>query len=464
MDRNELLSALRGAVESHDAAALGALVKQNHPADVAACLSGLDAPHARAFLGRLAPAARASLFGYLEPDAQAVVVKDYGRHELAELFVHMSHDERADLFNKLPEASREYALAALAQAEREDVRRLASHPEGTVGAVMTSDYATLPPGLTAREAVERLRYEAPDKETIYQAYVVDAERRLVGTVSLRDLIVAPAEARVGELMSRDVITARAEDPRSEAARLIAHYDLLALPVVNGGDRLVGIVTYDDAMDVAEAEATEDFHRTGGTTGKVLSLRDATVGLLYRRRIFWLGLLVFGNLFTGAGIAFFEDTIATYVALVFFLPLLIDSGGNAGSQAATLMVRALATGDIGLRDWGRMLTREFSVAALLGVTMAIAVSGIGVFRGGPEIAIVVSVTMVLVVIAGSVIGMSLPFLLSRFHLDPATASAPLITSIADAVGVVIYFSMAVMVLGGPDAQPVADAFAALSGTA
>ncbi|MGY6531831.1 magnesium transporter, partial [Glycocaulis sp.] len=177
---------------------------------------------------------------------------------------------------------------------------------------------------------------------------------------------------------------------------------------------------------------------------------ASTFVLYRMRIVWLVLLVFGNIFSGAGIAYFEDTIMAYVALVFFLPLLIDSGGNAGSQAATLMVRGLAVGDVKLSDWGRMIGRESFVALLLGITMAIAVSAIGIVRGGPEVALVVSLSMVVIVLVGSVIGMSLPFILSRMKLDPAAASAPLITSIADAAGVLIYFSIATALLDLPAA--------------
>lgn len=206
--------------------------------------------------------------------------------------------------------------------------------------------------------------------------------------------------------------------------------------------MVGIVTADDAMDVAQDEATEDFHKSGGSLGRVAhSIKDASVGVLYRNRVFWLVLLVFGNVFSGAGIAYFEDLIAANVVLVFFLPLLIDSGGNAGSQAATLMVRALATGDVVLRDWASMLGRELVVAGLLGLTMALAVSTIGFVRGGLSIALVVALTMQVIVIVGSVIGMSLPFLLSRFNADPASASSPLITTIADGAGVVIYFYIA-----------------------
>ena len=441
----------RLALDPRDTAGFLAVARANHAADVAAALDQLDAPLACRLLHVLPAIERADLYGHLSPASQVGIASCIDRTELAELFLHMSHDDRADLFNRLSAGQRESFLPALAQVEREDLRRLAAYKEGTVGATMTSDYATVLPGLTARDAVEHLRHVAPDTETIYQAYVIDDERRIVGTVSLRDLIVAAPLQRVEAFMKRDVITVAADSPREEAARLVARYDLIALPVVDAADRLVGIVTYDDAMDVAETEATEDFHRVGAMAGLAASIRDATVASLYRKRIFWLVILVFGNIFSGAGIAYFEDTISAYVALVFFLPLLIDSGGNAGSQSATLMVRALATGDVVMKDWARMLARELGVATLLGATMALAVSLLGLWRGGPEIAVVVVLTMQLVVMIGSMIGMSLPFLLSRFRLDPATASAPLITSIADATGVVLYFAIATAVLGLPSPQ-------------
>ncbi|MCX2887537.1 magnesium transporter [Pseudomonas sp. LB-090624] len=200
-----------------------------------------------------------------------------------------------------------------------------------------------------------------------------------------------------------------------------------------------------ALETQRREVTEDFHKGASITNHVGNLRDATLGLLYRKRVLWLVLLVFGNLFSGAGIAAFEETIAAHIALVFFLPLLVDSGGNAGAQSATLMVRGLATGEVFMRDWCRMLGREFGVALALGCTMALAVAFLGVLRGGPQIALIVASSMVVIVLVGSLIGMSLPFLLSRFKLDPATASGPLITSIADAAGVLVYFGIATQVL-------------------
>lgn len=437
-----LAEALRA---SDNLAPLRDFLATEHPADLAHFLAGYDAEEVWRALDELPLARQAELFGYLESDRQLALVTVAPRANLVRLVTEMNADERADLFNALPEDQRQALLPALAQAEREDLRRLTAYKEGTAGAIMTSDYAVLGAGLTAAEAIEKLRREAPDKETIYRAYVIDDDRRLLGSLRLQSLILAPAEMTVGAIMETNTLAVAVDEDQEAVASKIARYDILALPVVDAEGRLVGIVTHDDALDVIQEEATEDFHKTGTVRGLAANVRDAGIFMLYRARIVWLVVLVFGNIFSGAGIAYFEDTISTYVALVFFLPLLIDSGGNAGSQAATLMVRALATGDVRIADWGSMLGREVLVAGLLGVTMALAVSMIGVVRGGPEIALVVSLSMVLIVLVGSLIGMTLPFVLTRLRLDPATASAPLVTSIADASGVLIYFTIATALL-------------------
>ncbi|HDS1737755.1 magnesium transporter [Pseudomonas sp. BP8] len=332
-----------------------------------------------------------------------------------------------------------------AQARRDGLLQPGRYAEGTAGALMISEYSSLDSGLSATQAIDMLRREAADAETIYQSYVLDEQRNLLGTVSLRELILAAPDQAIDQLMVHTVICVCTSTLQEEVARLIRKHDLLAVPVLDEAGRLVGIVTCDEALDVVVEEATEDFHKGALIANHIGNLRDATVGLLYRKRVLWLVLLVFGNLFSGAGIAAFEDTIAAHIALVFFLPLLVDSGGNAGAQSATLMVRGLATGDVVMRDWLRMLGKECGVALALGGTMAIAVASLGMLRGGTDIALIVASSMLLIVLIGSLIGMSLPFMLSRIKLDPATASGPLVTSIADAVGVLIYFGIASQVL-------------------
>jgi len=398
-------------------------------------------------LERLPLERRANVLGYLPGEEQVEITAAMSDETLLTLFEEMGSDERADLFNLLGEDRREALLRRMARQEREDLKRLASYEEGTAGAIMTSDYVAIPTGMTVSQAMMRVRQTAPDAETVYQLYIIDADGRLAGTLSLRQLMVARPGAKVDDIMIKDVISMTVDEEQEEVARVVARYDLLALPVLDADERLVGIVTHDDAMDVAESEATEDFHKGMSIGALEDGVSRVPLWSLYRKRVTWLVLLVFANLFSGAGIAYFEETIAAQVALVFFLPLLIGSGGNAGAQAATLMVRGMATGDVGVKDWGKLLGRELLVAGSLGLTMALAVAPIGVMRGGEAVAMVVAMSMVIIVLFGSLLGMCLPFLLDRLGWDPATASAPLVTTLIDASGVLIYFSIATAILTG-----------------
>lgn len=424
-----------------DEARFKELCETAHPAEVAEGLGEVDSERVAELLRVLEPTKRAEVFSNLNADKQADLVELLNKNELAVVLQKMPPDERADVFNFLSDEMREDVLPLLARAEREDILRLGSYEEGTAGAVMTSDYATLDPKLTIREAIDRLRLEAPRRETIYNAYVIDSQRRLIGVVSLRDLILASPSKRVEEIMKTDVIFARVTDSQEEVAKKFSKYDLLALPIVNGGDALVGIVTVDDVLDVTEEEATTDFQLMGSSAPIGVSVKEAGLFLLFKKRIPWLLVLVFMNVLSGAGIALFQDVIGQVVTLVLFLPLILGSGGNAGSQSATLMVRALATGDVRLRDWFELLGREILVAFALGFVMAIAVSSFGFFRAGREVTMVVAIAMIAVVMFGSLMGMLLPFIFTRFKMDPATASAPLITSLTDVAGVIIYFSIA-----------------------
>lgn len=422
-----------------------AFLASAHAADIAAFLKDKDPKADWQVFDLLSLARQAELIGYLQRHRQVALARTAPRARLAAIVTRMNADERADLFNALTRQERENLLPALAQAEREDVRRLTSYREETAGSIMTSAYAVILPDQTCAEALETLRREAPDKETIHRAYVVDAERRLLGSVRLQDLVLADPGASVRSVMERDPHAVPVTADQEEAARDVARYDLAALPVIDEDGRIVGIITHDDALDVLTEEATEDIHKSGSVAGLAQDVGRAGVMLLYRARVFWLVLLVFGNIFSGAGIAQFEDTIAQNMALLFFLPLLIASGGNAGAQASTLTVRAMATGEIELGQWGRLLAREIAVAGLLGITMALAIYGIGLWRGGTDIAMVVALSMIVIVLMGSLVGLTLPFVLIRFGFDPATASGPLVTSIADIAGVLIYLGIAHLVL-------------------
>ena len=389
---------------------------------------------------------RSYVFSYLSPEIQVELAKVLPRQVLADIIGEMSSDKRADVFKRLDEHQQNALLPALAQAEREDIRLLSSYMEGTAGAIMSSEYATLLPNMSVADAIKMLRSESPDTETIYFAYVLDEARKLLGVLSLKQLILAQEDQNINELMVTNVLFAKVDADQDDVAKTIARYDLLALPIVDEQGIMVGIVTHDDAMDVAREEATEDFLKVGAVNAtSKLSLKSTPILHLYKNRVFWLVFLVFGSLLSGIGIAHFEDIIAQNIVLVFFLPLLVGSGGNAGSQSSTLMVRALATGDVQFKDWFSLLGRESLVALCLGLTMALAVSFLGFYRGDEYVALVLAISMVGIVLLGCLIGMSLPFILNKFGFDPASASAPLVTSICDATGVLVYLSIASVIL-------------------
>ncbi|MDP3526715.1 MAG: magnesium transporter [Hoeflea sp.] len=441
----ETLASALAASSSADIAMHRDFLASAHPADIAEFLEDKDADVDWQVLDLLSLGKQAEVLGYFKRHEQVALARSAPRARLAAIVTQMDPDDRADLFNALTDDEQEALLPALAQAEREDIRRLAAYENGTAGAIMTSDYAVLSPQLTARQALDTLRREAPDKETIYRAYVVDPDRKLLGAVRLQDLILANPRTPVDAIMRRETHAVDVSVDQESVAREVARYDLVAMPVVDRDGRIVGIITHDDVLDVLTEEATEDFHKSGSVGELAQTVGHATIMMLYRARVIWLVLLVFGNIFSGAGIAHFEDIIATHMALLFFLPLLIASGGNAGAQASTLTIRAMATGEVELSHLGRLLGREVMVAGLLGLTMAVAIFGIGYWRGGADIALVVAIAMIIIVLVGSLIGMTLPFVLTRVGFDPATASGPLVTSIADIAGVLIYLGTAQLVL-------------------
>ena len=442
-----LVPELREMLDTNDVENIKLFCEAEHPAIIADFLSALEPVEIFEILKHTNLELQAKIISHLTEDTQVAVVEIMGKLEIAKLLGKMARDDRADIFKQLSKKLQNLILPALAQAEREDIRRLASYEEGTAGAVMTSDYATLALHLTTSEAVEVLRQVAPDKETIYYTYILDDNRKLLGMVSLKDIIVATKDTPLSEIIETDIAYAMVSDHQEDVAHKMRKYDIIALPVLNEDESMVGIITFDDIEDVIVEEATIDFHSLGAisqpTDGELsgIDMRDTSILLMVRKRLPWLLILVFVNIISGAGIAHFESTIQAVVALVFFLPLLIDSGGNAGSQSSTLMVRALATGQAKMSDWLYLLTKEVLVASILGLGMGLAASVLGFWRGGPEIALIVSLTMACIVVFGSLVGMSLPFLLNKLKLDPATASAPLITSLADIGGILIYFNIA-----------------------
>lgn len=376
----------------------------------------------------------AEAFTHLEPHDRDGLLRDLTDEETRQLLSSLSPDDRTHLLEELPGNVTRRLLNLLSPDDLSEARHLLGYPEESVGRMMTPDYAAVRPDWTAARALEHIRQLGKDTETINVVYVTARGGTLMGQVELR-LILADPATPVDQIMDPNVVSLSAHEDREKAVHAVERYDVNVIPVVDSGGVLLGIVTVDDVLDVAEEEVTEDFHRIATVEPIHVPLREAGVGLFYQRRIGWLLVLVFVNVLSGAGIAYYQETIARANALVFFLPLLIASSGNAGAQSATLMVRGLATGDVQGRDWLRLLGKEL-------------VSLLGMYRAGAQVAVVVAVTMVAVVLVGSLIGLGLPLLLNRFGIDPAVASAPLVTSIADIAGVLIYFSFASWYLGLP----------------
>jgi magnesium transporter len=445
MLRDVLETEIPQLIEARDWLRLRDVLADVAAPEIADALHALPKPERVLLFRAMSREQAADVLSHMEAEPQHALLMDLTDEESRQLLTALPPDDRTNLLAELPGQVTQRILNLLDPADLKEARWLLGYPEESVGRLMTPDYVAVRSEWSAHEALRHIRRRGRISETINRIYVVDHQWRLIDDLDLRRFILAEPDATVAELMDHTFVSVAASADRREAVNLIQLYDLTALPVVDSDGVLLGIVTVDDVLDVAEEEATEDFHRVGSVGPLRSSLREASVTFLYRRRIGWLMALVFMNILSGAGIAWYEDTIAAVVALVFFLPLLIGSAGNAGAQAATLMIRALATGDVRMTDWFHLLGKELAVSALIGVTMAAGVALVG-FARAPEVVLIVSLTMFIVVMVGSLLGMSLPFVFTRFGWDPATASAPLITSLADISGVLIYFFIASRILG------------------
>lgn len=359
---------------------------------------------------------------------------------LTTLINDLEADDRTAFFEELPGQITQKLFQLLTAEQLRITMRLLGYPDNSIGRLMTPAYIAVKPQQSVESVFQLIRLRGKNFEILNSVYVIDDNWKLLDDIKIKDLILASPEESVSELMDDRCLSLYAMDDQESAVQVFRDYDRTALPVVNQNGILLGIVTVDDIMDVEEEETTEDFHKFGAFQSPVPSPLKAPIFSLYKTRVIWLLALVFTNVFSGAALSSYEDVIQSVVSLIFFLPMLIAGGGNAGSQSATLMIRSLAVGDTQLSDWYKLIGRELLVSFLLGVTMAAGVALIASVRA-PEIIAVVSITMVLIVIVGSLIGMLLPFLFTKLKLDPAAASAPLVTSLADICGVVIYFSVA-----------------------
>jgi magnesium transporter len=400
-------------------------------------------------LFRLLPRKQAKhTFQQLSHNKQEQIVEQLAKNtgRVASLLNDLDPDDRTAFLEELPGSVSQKLILLLSPDERKVAQTLLGYPENSIGRLMTPDYVAVKSNYTIEQTLRHVREFGHDSETLNVIYIIDEDWRLIDDVRIREILLARPDQKISELLDNRFIALNAFDDQEKAISIFQDHDRVALPVTDTDGHLIGIITFDDVMDVVEEEHTEDFHKFGAFKDTVVNPLKAGITYVYKKRIFWLFTLVFMNVFSGAALAHYENVIQSVVSLIFFLPLLIGSGGNAGAQSATLMIRSLATGDVELSDWLRLVGREILVSFLLGISMAVAVSLVATVRS-PEIIIVVSVTMIATVMVGSLIGLSLPFIFTRLRLDPATASAPLITSIADITGVIIYFSIATWYFSG-----------------
>jgi magnesium transporter len=449
--RSGIPRAVRDAIDAGDWRRLMALrdawpLPHHVAQEVAERLRDTERQERPLFFRSLPEPIAAEVFAELDRNLRDELIYQLSDGETQRLLADLSPDDRTDVLSALPGRVTQRLMTLLDPDDMAEVKSLLGYAGDSVGRFMTPDYLAIKPHWSVRRAIQHVRERGRTSETAAVVYVVDERWVLIDALALQTLVFASEDESVESLMDGIFVSIQADADREEAVRLMQRHDRVALPVVDDAGVLIGIVTVDDVMDVAEAEATEDFHRSAAMEPLPGSYWETSAMFLYRARVGWLALLVFVNLLSSGVIAAFEETLAAVVTLAFFIPLIIDTGGNAGSQAATLMVRAISTRDVRLHEWARVLGKEVFVGLGLGATLGVLGGLLGLWRGTPEIGLVVFLTMVSIMMVTNVIGLLLPFALTALRRDPATASGPLITSVADAVGLLIYFSFAVLILG------------------
>jgi magnesium transporter len=418
----------------------------------------LVAPEVTDLLRELDTNDRVLLFRALPRSLAAEVFSTLGRETRDELLLTLTDretkrlledlepDDRTDLLGELPGQVTQRLLNLLDPAELAEARQLLGYPEDSVGRLMTPDYLAVRPDWTISRAVSHIRERGREDETSNMIFVVDDTWRLLDDIPLQRFVLADPHSLVSDIMDGQYVSLSAHADREEAVAKMRRFDRVALSVVDSDGVLIGIVTVDDVLDVAEEEATEDFYRSSAIAPVREGYWEAGVALLYRSRIGWLAALVLVNLLSSGVIAAYEEILLQYVTLAFFIPLLIDTGGNAGAQSATIMIRAISLGEVKLDQWWRAFRKEAAIGLLIGATLGLMGLILGLFRGGFEIGLIVMLTMIGMLLLTNLLGVILPFLLIRLRRDPAIASGPLITSVADAVGLLLYFWIASLVLG------------------
>ena len=420
------------------------------PADVAAVLGSLEKERMPLLFRLLPKEAAAETFAELESEDQELLIRGFSDRELHELVNELYVDDAADLVDEMPANVVKRILDQAAPQMRREINEILRYPENSAGSIMTTEYVSLRPGMTVAEAIARIRKTGVDKETIYTCYVTEG-RKLLGAVSVKDLLLASDDDMpVSKLMDENVISVSTMTDQEEVAKMLSKYNFLALPVVDTDGRMVGIVTFDDAMDVIVEETTEDIEKMAGMLPSEKSYLRSTPWDLFRHRIPWLALLMVSATFTGLIITGFENALAAQVVLTAFIPMLMDTGGNSGSQASVTIIRALSLGELDFSDAPLVVWKEIRTAALCGFALAALCFGkIMLFDrlllGNADItlmtAFVVCFTMALTVLIAKIVGCTLPLAAKSLGFDPAVMASPFITTIVDALSLLVYFGIA-----------------------
>lgn len=453
----EFLTPLGDALAEHlEAAHFDAarrLLCSLEPVDIAALIAELPPSQALPAYRLLPKTLAAATFAYLENETQTALLHLFTDREVGTVMQGMYNDDVADLLEELPAGVVKRLLRAVPPDERRTLNELLRYPEGSAGSVLTTEYVDLKAAMTVSAAFRYIRACGPNKETVYTCYVTDENRRLQGVVTVRELLLADEEAKIGDLMNRQVHAVRTTDDREQAAQLCARYDLLALPVVDSEERLVGIITVDDVVDILREETTEDIEIMAAITPTDRPYLKTGVWSTFRSRIPWLLVLMLSATLTGIIITRFEATLATSVLLTAFIPMLMGTGGNSGSQSSATIIRVLALGQLRFRDVGRVLWKELRVSVLCGLVLAVAVyvkllvvDGwmLGIPIHGGE-ALVICLTLALTVVCAKLLGCSLPMLVWKLGLDPAVMAGPFITTAVDALSLLMLCGTAFLLL-------------------
>ncbi len=428
---------------------VAAETEEMHAADLADVVEAMPREKVGEFLRALPTNRAARVIEYLDDELRSEFLEHASTEQAAEIISEMTPDDRADVLEGLEEKTADEILSDLSDEEREETEKLLQYEPDTAGGLMTTEFVSVKQSDSVEEALSQVRAAARSghRESMHAIYVVDSDGRLVGVMSLRELVAAPEGASVADIMHTEIVSVPTSADRKEVAKVTSEYDLVAVPVVDGFGRIVGIVTVDDVIDAIVEEQTEDVQKFGAVQPLDDPYFVSSFWDVARRRVGWLVILFVGEMFTGTAMRAYEDTLAKAIVLTLFIPLIISSGGNSGSQSATLITRALAVGDVEVRDVLRVLTRELGQGVVLGACLGV----IGFVRAlmwhsGPSVSAVVALSLVLVVLVGTVVGAMMPLLLKRLGFDPALASSPFVASAVDVTGLVIYFTVARQLLG------------------